>query len=461
MELEKKIVEYILNARLEDFPRQDVDIARSMILTNVGTIVAGASAEGCKKLADLVKEWGGKEEATILIHGGKVPAHHAVLANSNMARALDIDDAMIPGMHVGASSVPTALAAAELAGGCTGEEFLASIAIGQDVVARINLSTTYEGSEPTWDATGVCGIFASTIAAGRILRLDSSQMWNALGLTLTQPGGESMQAIVDRTLAVGLFQGFVSRNGMLCAQLAQRGFTGPRNFLEGPWGYFHLYSKDEYDQGALVESLGNRFELDNTVFKSYPSCGATIASTDAILHLMREKGINSENIARIDIKVLPYIHKLEGGQFEPGENPTVDAKFSIQYWVANALFRKGVKLIHFDEDYVKDARIAEFIQKIHVIADPEIDEGKREFSLRTDMKVHMLKGDVYQKVIDVPSRFPGNPLSVEKHVDRFEDAVNYGGRRMDDEKIQKIILMVRNLEEIKDIRNLIPLLLNR
>jgi 2-methylcitrate dehydratase PrpD len=149
MELEKKIVEYILNARLEDFPRQDLDIARSMILTNIGTIVAGASAEGCKKLADLVKDWGGKEEATILIHGGKVPAHHAVLANSNMARALDIDDAMIPGMHVGASSVPTALAAAELAGGCTGEEFLASISIGQDVVARINLSTTYEGSEPT------------------------------------------------------------------------------------------------------------------------------------------------------------------------------------------------------------------------------------------------------------------------------------------------------------------------
>ena len=175
-----------------------------------------------------------------------------------MARALDIDDSMSPGMHVGASSVPTALAAAELTGGCTGKEFLAAIAIGQDVAARINFATTYEGSEPTWDASGVCGIFASTIAAGRILHLDSSQMWNALGLTLTQPGGESMQAIVDGTLAVRLFQGFISRNSMLCAQLAQKGFTGPKNFLEGPWGYFHLYSKDKYDSEVLVGRTGEK-----------------------------------------------------------------------------------------------------------------------------------------------------------------------------------------------------------
>jgi 2-methylcitrate dehydratase PrpD len=459
MELERTIVDYIVNARLEDFPGTDADVARSMILTNMGAIIAGANAEGCEALVDLVKEWGGKEEATILIHGGKVPAHHAVLANSTMARALDIDDAMIPGMHVGASSVPTALAAAELAGGCNGGEFLAAIAIGQDVASRISLATTYQGSEPTWDATGVCGIFASTIAAGRILRLDFEQMWNALGLTLTQPGGESMQAIVDGTLAVRLFQGFVSRNGILCSRLAHRGFTGPKNFLEGPWGYFHLYSRDEYDSGALVNGLGSRFEVDKTVFKRYPSCGGTIACTDAILYLMKEERIAPENVAAIEVRVLPYFYKLVGAQFMPGGNPTVEAKFSLQYCVANALLRKGSKLIHFDEGNVRDQRIADLVRKIHVIADAGIDEGKRELSLRTDVKVHTVGGDMYRKVVDVPGGFPGNPLSVQEHIERFEDAVSYGGRRIDEEKIQKIIAMVRNLEKMKDIRDLIPLTL--
>ena len=125
MELEKKLVAHIVDARMENFPQQDVDIVRNMVLTNVGTIVAGATAEGCQALVGLVEKWGGKKEASILVHGGKVPAHHAVLANSTMARALDIDDAMIPGMHLGASSVPTALAAAELTGGCAGKDFLA------------------------------------------------------------------------------------------------------------------------------------------------------------------------------------------------------------------------------------------------------------------------------------------------------------------------------------------------
>jgi 2-methylcitrate dehydratase PrpD len=458
MELEKKLVAYIAEARLERFPQQDVDIARYMVLTNLGTIVAGATAEGCQDLVGLVKEWGGKKEASILVHGGRVPAHHAVLANSTMARALDIDDAMIPGMHVGASSVPTALAAAELAGGCSGKDFLAAIATGQDVAARINLATAYEGSEPTWDASGVCGIFASTVAAGRILGLDASQMWNALGLTFTQPGGESMQAIVDGTLAVRLFQGCVSRNSMLCARLAKRGFSGPKNFLGGPWGYFHLYSKDKYDPDALVRDLGKRFELNNTVFKRYPSCGGTIASTDATLYLAREKGINSDNIARVDIKVLPYLFKLVGGQFKIGENPTVNAKFSIQYCVANALLRKDAKLRHFDGSEVRDPRIAELVKKIHVTADPKIDSGQIEFSLRTDMNVTTLKGEIFHKVVDIPRGFPGNPLSNQEHFERFEDAATYGERPIGDEKLEKILFMVRNLEEIKDVRSLIPLL---
>lgn len=458
MELEKKLVAHAVDTQPENFPQQDLDIAKNMVLTNIGTIVAGATAEGCQELVGLLKKWGGKKEASILVHGGKVPAHHAVMANSTMARALDIDDAMIPGMHVGASSVPTALAAAELAGGCSGKDFLAAIAIGQDVAARINLATIYEGSEPTWDATGVCGIFASTVAAGRILELDTSQMWNALGLTFTQPGGESMQAIVDGTLAVRLFQGCVSRNSMLCTRLAQRGFSGPKNFLEGPWGYFHLYSKDKYDPDALVRDLGKRFKLDNTVFKRYPSCGGTIASTDATLYLIREKGINSDNIARIDIKVLPYLFKLVGGQFKIGENPTVDAKFSIQYCVASGLLRKDAKLKHFDEADVRDPRIAELVKKIHVTADPKIDSGRIEFSLRTEMNVRTLKGEIFHKVVDIPRGFPGNPMSNQEHIERFKDAATYGDRSMDEEKIEKILFMVHNLEEINDVRSLIPLL---
>jgi len=141
--IEEKLVNYIFQARYGDLPAEVVETAKNMTLTIIGTTVAGAMREGCQALVDQVREWGGKEEATILLHGGKVPSQNAVLINSYMARALDFDDGIRPGMHVGASAVPAALAASELAGGCSGGEFLTALAVGAEVADRINLVSDY------------------------------------------------------------------------------------------------------------------------------------------------------------------------------------------------------------------------------------------------------------------------------------------------------------------------------
>jgi 2-methylcitrate dehydratase PrpD len=100
----------------------------------------------------------------------------------------------------------------------------------------------------------------------------------------------------------------------------------------------------------------------------------------------------------------------------------------------------------------------ELVKKIHITADPTIDSGQREYSLRTDMKITTVQGDVDQKIVDIPSGFPGNAMSAEEHIDRFWDAATYKGKRLPEEKIEKIIDTVRHLEAAKDIRSLIPLL---
>lgn len=267
-----------------------------------------------------------------------------------------------------------------------------------------------------------------------------------------------MQAIVDGTLAVRLFQGSISRNSLFCTRLAQKGFTGPKNFLQGPWGYFHLYSRDRCDSEVLVGDLGKRFLLVKTMFKSYPSCGATIASTDAILYLVEEKGLQPEKVERIDVKVMPYTYKLVGKPFEIGEKPTVNAQFSIQYCVANALLRKESKIKHFEEAFIRDPKVLDLAGKVHVTADPGLDGGQREYSLRAEMKVATRTGDVYQKTQDIPSGFPGNPLKSEEHMERFWDAATYGAKGLPKDKVEKIISTIHHLEEMKDVRDLIPLL---
>ena len=456
MELEKKMAEYVSDTKFDDLPMEPVKVIKDVVLTIVGTTIAGATSEGCEALVNQVREWGGREEASILIYGGKVPAYNAALANSTMARALDICDAMLPGMHVGSSSVPTALAMAELTGGCSGKEFLAALVLGTEVAARINSISDYDGFDPT----GICTIFATAAIAGKILHLNSQQMLDALALAFNRSGG-SFQSNIDGSLAVRVIQGFVSQAGIICAQLAQKGITGPKNFLEGIYGYFHLYAKDKYNTEAVVGDLGDRFEITKTFFKSYPCCGGVIASTDAILYLVREKGLTPEDVAQIDIKVTPSIHKLVGHQFEVGDNPTVNAQFNIQYCVANALLRKGSKLHHFEESYVKEPEIMELTQRIHVTADPDLGLSKPELVLKADMEVTTTRGDVYHKTVDIPSGLPGNPLTAEELNERFQDYVSYGSKPIPKENIDKVVCLVGQLEKVEDIRVLIPLLISR
>ena len=451
--LERRFVEFLAGGEFEAIPEDALGMVKNVVLNDLGAIIGGATSDGCETVLELVKGWGGKEEASILVHGGKAPAYNAVLVNSTMARALDIDDHMPPGMHMGGSAVPAALAAAELAGGCTGREFLAALASGFEMAIRINDASTYNGFDPS----GVCGMFASVAAAARVLSLDPAQMWSALALGFNRPI-QTFQSIVDGTTAVRVGQGLISQAALASVQLAQSGITGPKNFLEGVYGYFHLYAGDEYDPQAITEGLGEAFHLDRFAFKNYPSCGGTIAGTDAILGLMARHDLTPENVARIDISVTPYIYDMTGGRFKIGVNPRVDAQFSIQYCVASALMRKEAVLRDFDEEYVRDPRIVDLVERIHVAPDSALEGARQGASLRADMTVATTTGDTHSISIPIPSGFPGNPLSTERIAELFQQAAHYGGRPIPEENLRRISNLVGRLEESADVRELIPLM---
>ncbi|MBN2126068.1 MAG: MmgE/PrpD family protein [Deltaproteobacteria bacterium] len=452
MEVEKKLVDYLDAARFESIPREPLHTVRNVLLTVLGTTIAGSSAEGCGTMIDLFRGVGGKEEATILIHGGKVPAQNASFVNGVMARALDYCDAMAPGVHIGSSAVPAAFAAAELAGGCSGRDFLTALTVGTELSARLNLSeSAYDGFDPT----GVCSVFAATAAASKILRLNSTQTWHALALAFNRSGG-SFQANIDGSLAVRVIQGWVAQSGITCAQFARAGITGPANFLEGVYGYFHLFGRDRIDVNPIVGELGERFELQNTMFKKYPSCGATQGSTEAILDLMREVDLRPEDVDHIDVAVPPYVYKLVGHPFRLGENPRVNAQFSIQYCIASALLRAGVVLEHFEEAAVRDPEVLAFLKKIHVKADPELD--KRGHTA-LDMRVMTARGTQHLKQVDIAPGFPGNPLTQDEHQKRFWDCVEFAPQGLSRDKAEKILSLVNRIEELEDVRDMIPHLL--
>ena len=354
MTSERRLIEFIRTIRLDDVDPSAITVARRVLGGTLATTVAGSLEDGIAPLRELLTQRGGTPTATSFVFGDRLPATSAALLNATMARALDYCDAMAPGVHVGSSVVPAALAMAEQVGGCAGSEFLRAVIIGCEVAARFNLTEAmYDGFDPT----GVATVFGATAAAGVVARLDDDRMHHALGLAFNRCGG-SYQSNIDASLAVRLQQGIVAQTAIESVELASVGFTGPRDFVDGVYGYAHLFGRDDWVASDALDGLAEEWRFTAFMFKKFPSCGATQGATQLALDLSREFAIDSDDVRRVVVTLTPYCHRLVGGPFVIGDNPRVSAQFSTRYCVANALVRGVAGLGEFSPDAVRDPQLS-------------------------------------------------------------------------------------------------------
>ena len=450
MRFEKQLVDFVIGTKFEDIPPAAIDAVKKMLLADVGTTIAGARADGCQELADFYRSQGGRPEATVLLHGDKLPAHNAVFVNATMSRALDFCDAIPPGPHIGSSTIPTALACSELQGGCSGEEFLTALIIGAEVAARMNLNeSAYDGFDPT----GICVPFGATAVACRLLGMDRQQTWNALGLVFNSCGG-SFQSHIDGSLGVRINQGRSAREAMICARLAQRGITGPRNFITGIYGYLHLYGKGLFTGFDVTDGLGDSYRMEAVAFKKYPCCTMTSGPTDVAYNLLTEHDIDPAEIVAVRLTLPPYGYRLVGHDFKIGDNPTVDGQFSAQYCVANVLLRGRSRIRHFTAKSVRDPAIRKYIAMINVLPDPSLDlRGHTAM----DMEISLANGQRHRGGIDIAPGFPGNPLTDDDHRQRFMDCIDYASDWFNVEGAAQLISFISGIEREPDVRGLVDL----
>jgi 2-methylcitrate dehydratase PrpD len=448
MEIERKLVDYIAHTKFEDLPADVVDLAKFFFLNILGTTVGGSTAEKCQELVTQFRDWGGKPESTILLYGGKVLSQNAAFVNSYMARALESDDGAPPGLHIGSAAVPAALAAMELVGGCSGKQLITALVLGGEIAGRVNSAAKYNDFCPT----GSTGVFATATVAGKILNLTPDQIWNALGIVYIRSGGGSPQGNRDGALSIRLNQGFVAQEGLMAARLAQNGLTGPANFLQGGLGYFHLFSQDDYDPDQVAGDLGKRFDFKKTNFRRYPCCGSANPGIEATLNLLEEHpDITPENIRRVKVKMTPYSASIVDAPFVLGTNPRINAQYNERYTVANVLLRKACKIEHFEESFARDPRIMELCERIDIVGDPSME---KRHELSVDIEVITNEGKTYQKGLDGPPQ----PLTSDERMARFMSYISYGPKPLTIKNIEKIISLVKDLENLKDVRSLIPLL---
>ena len=167
-----------------DLPSDVVEVTKKFVLDTLGTAIAGSSAPGCGDTVEVIKDWGGRKESTVLVYGGKVIAPHAAFVNSMMVQALDLDDVHEEALlHANVAVLPAALAMAERRGNVSGEDLIAAVVVGVDVACRVGLGVI---GPLSWLITCVAGYFGAAIAAGKILGLDESKLHNAIGIVYSQ-----------------------------------------------------------------------------------------------------------------------------------------------------------------------------------------------------------------------------------------------------------------------------------
>ena len=449
----------VARTRYEDIPGNVVEATKKEILDCLGVALAGSSAAGVGELAELVKEWGGSKQSSVICYGLKVPAPNAAQVNATMIHARDYDDAHGGALlHPGVVPVAACFAVAEQKGRVSGKEFIAAVTLSTDLICRLGLATKPEGSLAAtgWHFTTLYGFLSAAAAAGRILGLDEDKIVNALGIAYHQCSG-NMQSIIDGALTKRMGPGFAAKGGITAALMAERGITGAKNSLEGEMGVYNLYHRGDYDAVALTAELGKSFEALNVSTKPYPCCGATHPFIDAALALVSEHDIKAEGIARI------IAFHGEGAQLlcDPLEvkqkprNP-VDAQFSIPWTVAVAVVKRKVSIDDFSQVAIKDKDILTVSQKVI----PQLDDSLNRRAVEPGRVEIITKGGgVYSKQVDNPLGSPLNPMSFDDCVTKFFDCAAYSVKHIPDEKLGRVVEMIRQLERVTEVVGIIKLLL--
>jgi len=446
----EQIARYVAETNFDRLPREVVDETRKFILDTIGVGLAGVREPGCREVVDLVKTWSSNPAgSTIIFYKDKVAPPEAAFANSVLMHALDFDDTLdSSAIHTHVSSLPAALALAEVRQGTSGKDLIASVCLGVDITCRIASAIT---TPLSWIRTATCGSFGAAAAAAKILNLDERAILATLGVVYSQTAGNA-QCLVDGGLVKRMQPGFSARSAVLSAALASRGVTGATNIFEGEYGFYNLYERGKVIAERATENLGNHFGVMDLSIKPYPCCRMTHAAIDAALELSGSHVVDPDGITEVEVSVSKMVSDMVGAPFTMRENPQVDAQFSIPYTVAVALRNGGVVLSDFTSDSIKsEAPILELARKVTVSVNPELPD-KDISSLQ--MSITMRHGQTLTHKLDALKGSPSKPLSFDECAAKFNTCLEYSGKSALIEKGDRIVDFIYNLEKKKEVQEI-------
>jgi 2-methylcitrate dehydratase PrpD len=448
MNVTAKIAEFVMNAKYETIPLKALETGKLAVRDCLGVALAGSKEEDAKICAEIARQEGAKEEASVIGQGFKSSALQAAFANGTAAHAMDFDHSFTLMGQPTAPIIPAVLALGESLG-VSGRQLLEAYATGFEVTGKLAHSLR-DSKHDGWHAPSTLGSFGAAAGCAKLLGLNAAKIEMALGIAASMASG-----VVSNfgTMTKPLHVGLGARNGVLAAKLAQGGYTANAQAIEAGMGFYKVFHGETAIHTEAVEELGKSYALesDGIRIKPYPCGGLTHQAIDTVLDFRAKHGVTAEMVESIDVDVMR--HTFERIIFKVPQNG-IQGKFCMPYLLARAIIDGRVFIDAFTDAAVRDPNVLKLAERIQMRLDnnlPSRDLGSRPCRVTLRLK----NGQTYSREVQHSKGGPEFPMTADELKTKFTDCAR---QTLSEASTQRALDDLNRLETLPDIRPLCQLL---
>lgn len=446
----ERLIAHVAAQRFEALPPEAIAAAKTFILDSLGVGLAGTRVPWVRELLEVAARSGQGTASRIWGTGERVPSPTAALINAYQIHNQEFDCVHEPAVvHPMASVLATLIAWAEERGGVDGRQLITACSAAVDVATTIGAAAR---NKLRFFRPAICGALGATAGIALIEGLPVETLWSALGLCYSQVSG-TMQAHVEGSPVLPMQIGFNTRAAMTAIDLARRGVQGPRQFLEGPFGYFTLF--DPEWEPATFDELGRVFQIAELSHKPFPSGRATHGGVDGVLTLQASHAFTADEVQSITVRAPPLVLQLVNRPPSADMAPSY-ARLCGPYVVATALLEGTVGVLDFEPALIADPRRLALAARVGLVGD-----GNPSLNALAPQRVEVRLRDGRELALDLPAVLgaPGRPLGRERHLAKFRRAAASGLEALPAARIEALVETADHLEKLRDVRALVDLLM--
>lgn len=404
--LTQHIAHWAVNQARIGIPESLDHHVRRMTLDHLAGVVASSPRAVSQQVASHARSLYPGEVATAIGHG-RLSTLGAAVVNGTNGHGVEADEGYTPGsMHPTSVILPAVFAIAQQIGS-DATSVRTAAAIGMEASCRIAAAGHPATRHRHFHNTPLGGVFGAAIAVGILRGFDAHTMAHAIGIAGSHASG-LFAFLADAAEVKRYHPGKASRDGIVSADLAASGLTGPTTVFEGVDGYFAAYAGTEgadWDPQTLTEGLGERWVLQDTYVKPYPCCRHLHGAIDAALELQQH--VTLTDIDRIDVGTFGIAVKHAGKRLDS----LLEAQLSLPFTVAVAFARGSVRLEDFAEAGRTDPTLLDLTERVHVALDAEADAAYPRSGRPAEVRVTLRDGSTLTHRVQYPYGEPANPLS--------------------------------------------------